>query len=135
MATILKDSVRKIKFFGSVQIKFAITYIFLITVVLILINTYSLTVSRDLIFSSKQTSMQSQVAVVSTSLAALDTLTADSVNQVMNLLDVSDFGRVIIVGENGEIIYYTSESENLTDDVTTNSDITKALSGYDVFYS
>ena len=135
MGTILKDSVRKLNFFGSVQIKFAIAYISLITVVLILINTYSLTVSRDLIFSSKQTSMQSQVAVVSTSLGALDTLTADSVNQVMNLLDVSDFGRVIIVGENGEIIYYASESESLTDDASTSSDIEKALSGYDVFYS
>jgi hypothetical protein len=36
-----KDSVRKIKFCGSVQIKYAITYIFPITVVLLLSTPYS----------------------------------------------------------------------------------------------
>ena len=83
---------RKIHFFQSIQTKYALTYLAVIAAVLVLLNTYPILVSQDLIFKSKQTSMQSQTAVVASALAGLESLSAEGVEQVMNQLD--DMGPV-----------------------------------------
>ena len=41
--------------------KFGLSYIFIIVAVLLLLNTYPLVVSQDMVFRSKESSMQSSV--------------------------------------------------------------------------
>ena len=43
---------------GSLQVKFGLSYIAVIAAVLLLLNTYPLLVSEDLVFRSKETTMQ-----------------------------------------------------------------------------
>lgn len=135
MAIISKDNGKFKNFINSIQLKIAFTYVFMIAVVLLLMNTYSLTVTRNLIFSTKKTSIQSQGAVISKSLSALDRLSVDGAAQVFALLDVSGLDRIVVYDPDGETLY---QSENMRD--TESADVSKthirdALDGNDVYYS
>ena len=54
----------KVPFWRSLQTKYALTYLVVIAAVLALLNTYPVLVSQKMVFQSKQTSLQSQAAVV-----------------------------------------------------------------------
>lgn len=123
----------KIKY--SVQLKFVATLFILIAVLLILLSSYPIIMSRDLVFSSKRSSMQGQASVVSSSLSALDKLTSESVGQVMQLLDLVSLNRIIITDDMGKILYDTSDVASSVGRYALLSEISRALSGEVVFYS
>lgn len=100
---------RKIRFFQSIQTKYALTYLAVIAAVLVLLNTYPILVSEDLIFKSKQASLQNQTAVVASALAGLESLSAEGVEQVMNQLDDMGLTRIMVTDGSGMILYDTQE--------------------------
>ena len=59
---------------SSLQLKFGLSYILVIAAVLLLLNTYPLLVSEDLVFRSKASTLQSSVSVMVYSLSGLDRL-------------------------------------------------------------
>ena len=61
MDTISKD---KGRIWDSLQFKFGLSYLVIIAAVLLLLNTYPLLVSEDLVFRSKETTLQSAVSVM-----------------------------------------------------------------------
>ena len=67
---------QKIPFFSRLQIKYALSYLALLAVILVLLNTYPLIVSQNLLVSSKQDSLRSQTAVMSSALMELEALSA-----------------------------------------------------------
>lgn len=75
-------------FINSVQLKFALTFLVLIAGLMVMLNTYPTIVSRDLVFASKQNSLQTQANVMSSALSTSDELTADTVREVMSFLDL-----------------------------------------------
>ncbi len=107
----------------------------LIAVVLVLMNTYSLIASRNLIFNSKESSIQSQASVIATSLAGLDKLTMDGIGQVLRLIDTDQFTTVAVSDQYGNILYDSSDSDYRVDPATISGAISQALPGYDVFHS
>lgn len=102
---------------------------------LVLLNTYPISMSRNLAFSSKQTTMHSQAAVVASSLSELGLLTEDEVFKVMSLLDNINMTRVIVTDTEARIMFDTSETEDNLGKYAVFSEIRKALNGQDVFYS
>ena len=74
MATISRD--KKVSF--GLQTKFELTYTAIILVILLMLNTYPLTASQNLIFKAKQSSLESSVSLLVSSLAVLDELTEAS---------------------------------------------------------
>lgn len=100
---------RKIRFFQSIQTKYALTYLAVIAAILVLLNTYPILVSEDLIFKSKQASLQNQTAVVASALAGLESLSAEGVEQVMNQLDDMGLTRIMVTDASGMILYDTQE--------------------------
>ena len=125
---------RKLKVFSSIRTKFALTYFSVIAVVLILMNTYFLTASRNMIFKSKQAFVQNQAAVITTSLEDLfDTLTVEDVARVMEVLDVSGVTYIVIANAEGTILYRSSESYMRSD--FPDELIARAMEGYDLFSS
>lgn len=123
----------KIKY--SVQFKFVALFFLLLAVLLGLLNTYPIVVSRDLVFTSKESTLQNQASVMSSSLAALEALTEDNVEQVMELLDIMSLTRVIITDDAGKILYDTSDVDPSVGSYALFSEISRALSGQVVFYS
>ena len=110
-------------------------YVSSVAVILFFMNTYPLSVSRDLIFSSKQVSLQSQAAVVATSLSALDPLSSDNIGQVIELLDLSGLTQIAVIGPEYEALFYISYSYNTEFDDSFTGNVDTALAGNDVFHS
>ena len=107
----------------------------LLAVILAVLNTYPILASRDLVISSKENSMVSQAAVMSSSLSALDQLSADAVDRVMQLLDVQPLTRIIITDNTGLILYDTSAEDDSVGRYALLPEIYSALDGKEIFYS
>ena len=98
-----------------------------------LLNTYPLIVSQDLVFRSKTTSMQSSVSVMLSSLSGLERLTEENVfSAVSNTAGESGLSRVLVTDSAGKILYDTRESGNAQGLVTFYTEVVQALLGYDV---
>ena len=138
-----KNPHRKIPFFNSLQTKYALSYLVLFAVVLILLNTYPILASQDLLFGSKRDAMKSQAAVISSALMELESLSAEQVEKVMNMLDSTGLSRVMVTDPSGLVLYDTlSTNQQPTPSQTTPTfryalirEIVQALNGQDVFYS
>ena len=96
---------QKIPFFSRLQVKYALSYLTLLAVVLVLLNTYPLIASQNLLISSKQDSLRSQTAVMSSALMELESLSADQVARVMNMLDSMGLERILVTDPSGLVLY------------------------------
>ena len=98
-------SQQKIPFFSRLQVKYAMSYLAILAVVLVLLNTYPLIASQNLLFSSKRDSLKNQAAVMASALMELESLNADQVARVMNMLDSTGLSRVLVTDPSGLILY------------------------------
>lgn len=118
----------------SVQFQFAMYFIALLMVLLVVLNTYPLYSSRNLVISEKKGALVNRAAVVSSSLSLLDVLSPDSARQVMGLLDVNDLTRIMVTDQTGLVLYDTA-ADNAVGRYALFSEISRALDGKMVFYS
>ena len=99
----------RVPFFSSIQMKYAMSYLAIVSVVLILLNTYPVLASQDLLFGSKRDSLKSQAAVMASALMELELLTSDQVERVMTMLDSSGLTRVVVTDPAGLILYDSTQ--------------------------
>ena len=109
MDTISKD---KGRIWDSLQFKFGLSYILIIAGVLLLLNTYPLRVSQDLVFRSKATTLQSSVSVMVYSLSGLDRLTEENVSQAMAVVEETGLSRILVTDSAGKVLYDTRETND-----------------------
>lgn len=95
----------KVPFFSSLQVKYAMSYLVIFAVVLVLMNTYPVVASQDLLFRSKRDSLKSQAAVMASALMELETLSSDQVVRVMNMLDSVGLTRILVTDPAGLVLY------------------------------
>lgn len=126
---------KRVSILHSIQTKYALTYVVVIAVVLILLNTYPVLFSQDMIYKSKQTSLQNQAAVVASALSGLESLTPEGVEQVMIQLDDMGLTRTMVTDANGMILYDTLDGGGTLYQYALIREVTDALSGYTVCYS
>ena len=119
----------------SVRLKIAATFSVFTFILILILNIYPILVSRDMAFATKESAMTAQSSVISSSLSALEVLSADSVKQVMAILDVTDVTRIIVTDESGLILYDTSEDSDTSGRYALLSEISTALRGDVRFYS
>lgn len=102
-----KDTKKKnhIPFFQSLQGKYAMSYLVVFAVVLLLLNTYPVIAAQDLLFASKRDSMKSQASMMASTLMELESLSPDQVARVMNMLDNKGLRRVLVTDPSGLILY------------------------------
>ncbi len=143
----------KVPFFSSLQVKYAISYLVIFAVVLVLLNTYPVIASQDLLFRSKRDSLKSQAAVMASALMELETLSSDQVMRVMNMLDNMGLNRILVTDPAGLILYDSlKDNKKQTEEGETEDgeevepaqpeycyalyqEVVLALRGRDVFYS
>ena len=130
MDTISRD---KGRIWDSLQFKFGLSYILIIAGVLLLLNTYPLRVSQDLVFRSKATTLQSSVSVMVYSLSGLDRLTEENVSQAMAVVEETGLSRILVTDSAGKVLYDTRETLGAVGKYTFYSEIVQALEGYDAF--
>lgn len=119
----------------GLQEKFSISYIAIIIAVLLLMNTYPLTVSENLIFRSKGRIMQDSVSVMVTALSGLEELSEENVASAMTLVEETGISRILVTDAAGCILYDTRETDSALGRYAFYTEIVQALRGYDVFYS
>ena len=123
--------------------KYALSYFVIFAVVLVLLNTYPLLASQDLLFASKRDSLKSQAAVMASALMELESLSADQVARVMNMLDSMGLKRILVTDPAGLILYDSTKQlpEGQEEDTPPEyhyalyQEVVAALRGSDVFYS
>jgi len=129
--------VRKLRFFSTIRTKFALTYFAVVAIVLVLMNTYFLMASRDMIFSTKEGYVTRVASLIASHLE--DTFDALSVEDeerlvaVVTQLDVGGGANVVITDAEGIALYdpFSSTSHQWF----PVEFIEMALEGNDVFYT
>ena len=134
----------KVPFFSSLQVKYAMSYLVIFAVVLVLLNTYPVIASQELLVNSKRDSLKSQAAVMGSALMELETLSADQVSRVMTMLDSTGLDRILVTDPTGLILYdstqepqdeQTEEPKEEQYEYALLQEVVSALWGNDVFYS
>jgi len=118
----------------SLQTKFGVSYILVIIGMLILLNTYPILVSQNMMFKSKETAMTSTLKVVESSLSGLSRLTEENVAQAMGSLKETGASRILITDPAGRILYDSRESGGAVGLYAFYTEIVQALKGNDAFY-
>lgn len=118
--------------FHSIQIKLVAAYTLVIVAVLILLNTYPVLMTQDMIFHSKEDNLKSQLQVISNTLPVSDKLTKEGVEQTLSLLEDLSYDRIIVTDEAGLVLYDT-EKESLYGYYILEKSIVSVLRGNDVF--
>ena len=89
----------------SIRLQFFSIIIAILLILLVLLNTYPLISSRDLVFQEKESGMLSQAAVIASSLSGLDSISRAGIEEVLRLMDVSGYGRIAVSDDRGELMY------------------------------
>ena len=120
---------------SSTQLKYALAYILITSVVLVFMNLYSIYTTRGLMYKSKFASLQDKAQLVVSSFSGVDTLSSENVAQVMALLGSLNVNRVIITDGEGKALYDSLTTSSAKGQYVLFTEIVHALSGNDVFYS
>lgn len=116
----------------SLRVQFFSFLALLLIVLLLMLNFFPVTSSRDTVFQEKESAISGQASILASSLAKLDKPDRDSVVEVLRLLDISGFDRTVVVDNGGQPVYNTANSEAAAAEA---EDITTALAGNTVFRS
>ena len=95
----------RVPFFRGIQFKYAVTYLLLIALVLLLLNTYPLLMAQNMVFRSKESSLKSQALAIATALGVSESLTAEGVEQAMSLLEELSATRILVTDGAGLIVF------------------------------
>ena len=119
----------------SLQVKFGLSYVAIIIAVLVLMNTYPLTASEDLVFRSKESTLKNSVSVMTTALMGQETLTEENVATALTVTEETGISRVLVTDEAGRILYDSRETDNAQGRYAFYTEIVQALHGNDVFFA
>ena len=107
----------------------------ILLVVLVLMNTYPLMVSEDLVFRAKHTTLQSGAAAINVAISGLEELTEENVAAAMEGVEPDGISRAIITDRYGKVLYDTREAGNATGYYVFYTDLVEALRGNISLYS
>lgn len=127
MATILKGRI-------SLQLKIGFSYLAILLVVMVLMNTYPLLVSEDLVFQSKCSSLLSSAAALNSAVSGLDVLTEENVGQALANVDAAGISRAIVSDPFGKVLYDTREVGNAVGRYVFYNELVEALRGNSASY-
>ncbi len=125
----------RVPFLRSIQTKYALTYLLVVAVIVLVLNTYPLLMAQDMVFSSKESTLKRQALTMGSALAVSESLTEEGVEQAMTLLDDLQVTRVLVTDAAGLILYDSSTLDNRQSDYALMGEVVSALRGQDVFRS
>lgn len=141
----IEDRTGRVPFWQSIQIKYAAIYLLVVATVVLLLNTYPVIMAQDMVFKSKESALQSQAAVVASTLAASEVLTggevedetplSERIQKAMPPLEDLATNRVLVTDSAAFILYDSSEVEPSVSHYALMAEVVSALQGNDVFRS
>ncbi len=125
---------RKLRGKATLQLKFSLSYILVILAVLILLNSYPLLVSQNLMVTSSQSNLHSAAKVIESALMGLEKLTQENVSAALEGLDESGADRIMVTDSAGLVLYDTRDGGNDVGKYALYSVVAVALRGDDASY-
>ncbi len=104
----------------------------LLLAMLILLNFYPYTATRDAVYQEKEKTMESEAATLAVALASFEHPNGESVTEMLRLLDIGDLERVAVTDAEGNAVY---DSQGGGDLLQAEPDLQTALGGKTVFRS
>ena len=114
----------------SIRFKIFAFMAVLLVLLLVMLNIVPMSSSRDLVFEEKESSLSGRAAMLASSLSGLERITGESAGEVLGLLDVDGYDRIIIADETGSAVY-----DSAPDGGGGIADVADAVSGNTVFRS
>lgn len=124
----------KIPVLHSLQMRLALGYSALIAALLILMNTYPLLMSQNLMFRSQQTALANQAVVITNALTTADQLTPAGVEQSLSQVEDLNVQRILITDGAG-LVLYDSQENGVAGKYALTGEVVAALRGNDAFSS
>ena len=125
---------RKLRSRATLQFKFSLSYILVIAAVLILLNSYPLLVSQNLMVSSTQDNLKSTAKVIESALMGLERLTQENVSASLTGLNETGANRIMVTDSTGLVLYDTRQGDDAVGEYALYGVIASALKGSDTFY-
>jgi len=119
----------------SSHIRNAVFYVFVTSLMLVFLNVYSATTTRDLIYRAKEASLQDKAQLISSSFSGLDALNTDNTAQVISVLGDLNVARVVVTDGEGKSLYDSLTKRSSVGQYVLLRETAEALRGQDVIYS
>lgn len=101
---------------------------------LVFLNIYSASNTRELMFQAKYASMQDKIQVIASSFETADTLSTETVDQVISVLGDINVSRLLITDGEAKVLYDSSVRQNAVGQYALLEAVVQALGGSDVFH-
>lgn len=113
----------------SIRFKFFAFISLLLLALCLIINTVPLQASRDAVFEEKKNALTSQGSATAGALSRLEKLSAEDIAEILKLLEMNGYSRVLVSDTEGRTIYDSTPAEAAPEDIQS------ALGGDTVFRS
>ena len=117
--------------YGKTQFRYAMIYVIITTVMMLILNIYCSRLSQQLFYQSKQSSMVEKCQIASDEISTLDVLTPKTVTEIVNQMESLKITRMIVTDQFGVAMYDSREAAVGT--YVLLPEIITALNGNDVF--
>ncbi|MBQ7801540.1 MAG: HAMP domain-containing histidine kinase [Oscillospiraceae bacterium] len=133
MAIISANDTPVYRRYSNTQIRYAVVYLVITTVVLLFLNFFCSKTSQDLFYESKKNSMIEKCLLAADEISKLEVLNSTTVTNTVEQLGSLKVTRLIVTDQNGLILYDSSGTD--TGRYALLSEIVQAMDGkgYDVF--
>ena len=102
---------------------------------MVLMNTYPLLVSEDLVFRAKRTTLLSSASALNAAMSGLDELTEENVGRALAAVETEGVSRAIVTDPFGRVLYDTREAGNAKGRYVFYTELVSALQGLSATYS
>lgn len=120
---------------SSSQLRYAMAYILVTAVVLVILNIYTSTTMRQITFSAQKQALEEKAQLMTTALLQVEDLSSPETEQAIESLDELHTTRTVVVDASGMAVYDSLEVGNAVGKLLLFPELVTALGGYDVFYS
>ena len=120
--------------FRSAQFRYAMIYVAITFIALLILNLYNAKINEEIFSESKKTSMLEKCKLASVAIADLGALNTNTAEQAVSVFEDLNAARLIITDECGLAIYDSLKIATEIDQYVLFPEIIKALDGNDIFF-
>lgn len=97
--------------YGKTQFRYAMTYVVITFLVLLILNVYCSITCQKLFYQSKRDSMIEKCLLVSDEIATLDVLNSTSIASVVGQMDSLKISRLMVTDHNAKVLYDSANEQ------------------------
>jgi signal transduction histidine kinase len=123
----------KLRMVSSLRFKIFIAFILLAFVLLLVFNTYPVSMIRRQLLQAREAEMRSGFATLSAALESAGLVDYETASTAVSILDIGRDNRVLVTDGSGRVIYDNLKSSDIIGKAVLFPEIIEALYGSDVF--